>query len=1383
MKRRTFLKSFAAAGALTLMSERPRVEWALDGGTLKDGFLNPPLASHAKAWWHWMNGNVSAEGITLDLGFMKKMGLGGFHLFQVGAGIPQGPVKYGSAEHFQLLEKSAAEADRLGLEFAMMNCPGWSNTGGPWITPEHSMKQLTWSETTIHGGQAESVVLPQPYTKLGYYRDAFVLAFPSLPGETKPLRELLRGVTSSSGPVDLSLLTGSDLSKGVEVQPARAGEPAYLRLEFAELYEARSIAVYLFRIIAPGAPFAAGPATVALEASDDGTQFRKVCDLNATFNFMSLVFGGQSLEVPVSKTFPVVRARYYRLAISVPTRISALRLSGATYITDWPQKGNFVHRLERESGVPQPLPDTGAVPPKSAIDPAAVVDLTQHMDSKGRLHWQAPAGDWTILRFGQTTTGMVNHPAPEGGLGLECDKYSKAAYDFHFQHFFGKLLPAIRPLAAKGKAGAVIDSYEVGMQTWTAEFPQGFQARRGYDLRKYLPAMTGRVVGSGDVSDRFLWDFRRTCADLMADNYYGQFTEQCHQHGMKAYAEPYSDGPFEEIQAASRLDIPMGEFWAAQDDLDIAYSVKMASSAGHIFGKPVVAAESFTSDAQLGKWQGYPYALKAEADFMYTQGLNEIFLVEDYMQPHPTAKPGMNCSWGSMFSRTTTWLGHGGDWLGYLARCQYLLQQGLLVADVVYFTGVEVPMRTPARPDQLSPRPPAGLYYDVTNAEGILNRMQAGNGRMVLPDGASYRILVLPDERRITLELLRKIRDLVKQGAALVGPKPENPPGLTGFPGSDAELRRLSNELWGDLNGTTLTERPFGSGRVFWGLSMPAVAGKLGIQPDFESTSRSGDAPINFIHRRVGDAEIYFIANRRRQPEDLVCTFRVAGKQPEFWNPESGEIAPAPVFEFMGGRTRLPVQLGPAGSLFVVFRSPAKTSGLHAIARNNAKIVGIKPYPEPGSGRYRDVTNNFTLSVWVMPDVDDLGLPAADEPRAQTSQFANSSNYVIYPAAGEADYGRGHAACGLSVGRNGIIVLERSEGLAKPVLAARTPIAGWTHLALVYRGGAPSLYVNGDLLDQAKPSGKIIHPGLGASMQEYGATYFHGDMSEPKLIRETLSQSRIRKLAEGGVPEPESPPTLELVSNPGHSRASGNPALLIWRNGRYTLHDHAGAAHSFQVSGIEPPVEIGGPWRVSFPPDLGAPPEVTLPRLISLHKHSEAGVRYFSGTATYSHTFHFAPGGDSTSSAVREGGRALYEQGAAKRYFLDLGRIYVIAEVHVNGRNLGSLWKPPFRLDITDALRDGNNHLEVLVTNLWPNRMIGDEHLPPENEYTTASGFFSGGIKKLPDWYIEGRPKPPGGRITFSTWKHFDKNSALLESGLVGPVRLWTAVQAALGGP
>jgi len=520
------------------------------------------------------------------------------------------------------------------------------------------------------------------------------------------------------------------------------------------------------------------------------------------------------------------------------------------------------------------------------------------------------------------------------------------------------------------------------------------------------------------------------------------------------------------------------------------------------------------------------------------------------------------------------------------------------------------------------------------------------------------------------------------------------------------------------------------------------VLEKLGIKPDCAVTSRAGDAAVNFMHRRAEGADVYFVANLRRRAEDVVCTFRVKGKQPELWNPETGEITHLEIYDASEAGTRVPLQLSPAQSVFVVFRSPAGARHIRSIVKDGKPIAASSPFPAFKAGNQRGVTNDFTVSVWIKPDLDSY-----QTAKGEKNTDVPNRSLVLSPPQGDTLYGSGHVSCGVLAGRNLVAVLERDRTNWRTVLSTPIAISGWAHVTLVYKAGAPSVYVDGKLIGQAEASGAIIHPGVHDAGERDGAEYFDGDMSEPELFKEALSEDRIRELAAKPSPGPIEPPAVEWPGGP-------NSELLFWQDGSYTL-ESAGKS-TVKISGIGKPVEVKGPWQVGFPPNLGAPPEVTLPELISLHKHSEPGVKYFSGTATYSKQITLSSGAAS----------------GERRLFLDLGWVHAVAQVRLNDKDLGLLWRPPFRVDITGAVARGDNKLEVLVTNQWVNRLIGDEQLPPDNEYGP-----DGAIKAIPQWFTEGKPKPPSPRVTFATWKHYSKDSPLLVSGLVGPVRLRTAIR------
>ena len=1266
---------------------------------LESQFRQPPASAHPQTYWLWMNGNVSREGIRLDLEAMKRVGIGGVMIFDGGTYLPKGPVGYMSPEWRGLMKYAIEEGERLGIDIGMHNAPGWSSSGGPWITPERSMQQLVWTETTVTGPGPRELTLPQPRANRGFYRDAFVLAFPAAPGEEKPYAEQIQSVRRDKNSVVF---------------------------EFAKPFEARSITVQ--------AAFDGHLPNVTLEASQDGAAYQRVTAVTNP--------GRHGIQPPAMRNFAAVRARFFRVTGPGAGDLAQVTLHDTPRIDDWNFKANFAYRVGRQMEMPEPMAGD------SAIDPKTVRDLTAQMDSSGRLRWDVPAGSWTILRIGHTATGQLTVSASEAGTGLECDKLSREAADFQFENTVAKVLADAGPLAGKSFGTVAIDSYEAGMQNWTAAFPEEFRKRAGYDLRPYLAAMTGRIVGDRAVSERFLFDVRRAQADMMAEYYYGRMSELCRRHGLKFYVEGYGQGVFDELQVSGLPEYPMTEFWE-RTPWTPNRTVKMVSSAAHVYGKAVVAGESFTGEEQTARWLEYPYSLKILGDEMFGLGLNQMVFHRYAHQPNPTAVPGMTMGpWGFFMDRTNTWFEESAPWLTYLARCQYLLRQGTYVADILYFTGE----RPPGAENFDIPAFPSGFNYDLVNAEALLARAGVQNGRIVLRGGGSYRALVLPpDLQGITPELMRKLREMIDQGATLVGPKPRFSPTLRDYPASDAEVRRIADELWA-------------SGRV-------AAQLQLQAQPDFEYTSRKPDGALSWVHRQMAGADIYFVANRQRRMEDVECTFRVAGMAPEIWNPETGEIRKAAIYAPADNRVRVPLELGPAESVFVVFREPAAKAPIEWLSRDGAAAIDAR---EITPAARSNIQGTFTVAVWAKPDTDLRLMPQ----ESITGHLDETGKFYLFPA-GEGDrlFGSGHAAAGLAVGRNGAYIVERSSGSSPAVLVANMPIAGWTHFALQYRDGKPRLFVNGKLAREGLSSGKIVHPGVGnpppapdtvyhfdsldALLRSSGrpplpsnglAYYFEGNMTEPRVFDRALSDEEIRKLASATLPAPEEPDGVETWQ-----RTDGRVEALLWRGGKYQL----ARRQAVDVT-VAAPREIPGPWRVRFQEGRGAPASMVLPELVSLHRQSDPGVKYFSGTATYSRELDVPPdflGGD-------------------KRVVLDLGRVEVIARVLINGRDLGVVWKEPYRMDVTDAVRAGANDLEIRVTDLWPNRLIGDEQLPPENSYAIGAEH---GILAIPDWYRNGQPKPPGGRVTFATWQFYHKDDPLLESGLLGPVRLLNPVRRILG--
>jgi hypothetical protein len=825
--------------------------------------------------------------------------------------------------------------------------------------------------------------------------------------------------------------------------------------------------------------------------------------------------------------------------------------------------------------------------------------------------------------------------------------------------------------------------------------------------------------------------------------------------------EPYESGPMEEMQIGSRADVNLGEFWSgiftvAPIKRPFRRSLKLASSIAHINRQQVVGAEAFTADPDSSRWQEYPFALKALGDKAFVSGINRLVIHRFAHQPHSTAVPGMTMGpFGIHFERTTTWWNQSSAWLKYLARCQNMLQQGRFVADLAYFSGEDANMYTRTTPEELSPPPLDGYDYDMINAETIFKYASIINGQLTLHNGVTYKILVLQNYKGLTLSLLKKLRDMVKEGLVLIGAKPERSVGLKDYSKEDINFKNIVHELWNDVNGETITEKKFGKGIVYWGKPLSEIFRSLNINPDFEFTSRSGDAPVIYTHRKTNDTDIYFISNQRRTYEELVCTFRVKNKRPELWNPVTGEITTIMVYDLIGARIQLPVQLEPYGSAFIIFRGVASSNSIISVQKNSEPVLSTNHFPLSQSGLHSDIVNNFTITFWAKPEINillnpDFIMGSISHP---WTEF-----YAIYPAAGQNLYGEGHAICGVTVGRNGVAVWENRTDTPELVLPAPVAISGWSHFTIAYDGGTPSVFVNGKFIKSGKKSPNIIHPAIDKAYLTEGASYFNGDMRKPVLFNEVLSEERIRMSSKEKMPSEG--PGLIIEMN-GYNK----PSFLIKENGNYTLRSRNGKTLSFSISDIDKPLEIKGPWQLTLPPNLGAPSAVTLPDLISLHTHGIDGVRYFSGTATYTKKFLF-----STKASVN------------KRYFLDLGRVEVIAEVKLNEKDFGILWKRPYQIDVTSALKDGLNDLVIKVTNLWPNRLIGDEQLPDPDKFAPGGnasgleGLTGGYIEQLPDWYIRNGQKPNNGRVCFSTWKHYLKTSPLLESGLIGPVTIQQAI-------
>ena len=1133
-------------------------------------FLNPPSSAKSHTWWHWMNGNISKEGITADLEAMADAGIGGAQIFNVAEGIPAGPVRFNSPEWIDMVKHAHMEAKRLGIELCIHNCAGWSSSGGPWNTPENSMKIVVTSEILVKGPTRVTATPPQPETNLDFYRDIAILAFPT------PVKD-----TTKQGIINLK----------------------------------------------------------------------------------SKIFANRTIV-------------------------------------------NFE------------IPDE--LPLEMVVQQSDVVDLTKKLSASPDVAgWDAPEGDWTILRVGYTSNGRKNHPAQKEGTGLECDKLSKTAVKAHWDNHVGLILDAIKESGISKDAGlnnVLTDSYEVGTQNWTAGFEKEFEKRTGYSIIRFMPVFTGLIVDSPEITERFLWDFRRVVADIFAEVYSEYFGKLAHDAGLLFSSEPYGNCPSDDIQYGSYCDIPMGEFWQSDGHSVDMGNAKLPASIAHVYGKKIIGAEAFTAAPGGGRWIKDPYALKAQGDASYCGGINRMIYHRYAHQPwvEPTRYPGMTMGqWGTHFERTLTWWHIANDWLTYQARCQYMLQEGVFVGDVLFYCGEGAPNELPIV------RLPKGYDYDGCDTRA-LKMLKVSDGRLVLPSGTSYRMLVLPDSPVMSPEILETVGRLVKAGATVLGQqKPEFAPGLAGYPAKDAKVKKLANEIWPKLISGKYPEK---------------VLDSLGVKLDFWA-----DEPDNlrYIHRNINGMEVYFVACSNPKGEEVECKFRVSGKVPEFWHPETGEIETAPIFSEKDGMTTIPLQFDPSGSVFVVFREPV--TGNHATkveftTSQKTQTIGELKILKAEYGYFTDE------GIEGCNDVTDVVLDIIGGGRmtihAQNEEMKGDPIFGVIKKL-RIDYRVGGVIKREEVNESIYIRLPASAEVIKAyygvtsnipeIEPVRRTVDVTENLKSLVKNGELSTTVNKELTYGNDPEDghtrkQIRVEYLFNNTRGYIKAYENSKLVIPKFDRESVYEMKVT--------------------------SSGILEVQAWKAGNIDIMMADGSTTVIEVENVPEPADIVGSWQLSFPPGWGAPEVVTLDKLISWPEHSDPGVKYFSGTATYSKRFAWDK-----------------ETKSNQRIVLDLGDLKNFAEITLNGKQLPLLWKPPYHLDVTEIIRQGDNDLQVKVTNLWPNRLIGDELLPDDRKWNGIS------LKEWPQWVLDGKPSPTG-RYTFTTWHHWQKEDTPLPSGLFGPVRI-----------
>lgn len=750
---------------ILLLVTTGRLEAAsLDNGgvaSLRAGFAAPTAESGPYTWWHWMNGNVSQDGITRDLESMKAVGIRGAYLFDIGGEgqrgqVPPGPVRVLSPEWFDHVQHAADEAERLGLELLAHNCAGWSTTGDPAVSVEDSMKRLVWSEARVTGGQRKSLLLAKPDHQHGYYRD--IAAF-AIPGE-EPLR-------------------------------------------------------------------------VAEHAAKIGSEQRSAM---------------------------------------------MIRPIGATKV----------------AGVPR----------------ASVVTLPRFSDD-GSLEWDAPAGEWTVVRLGYTTTGRTNHPAQPEGRGFEVDKMDREAVRRFFRDGLPGRLAGMRTTGGRAAfAALLIDSQEAGMQNWTPGFFQEFQRRRGYSLAPYVAAFSGFVVEDVETTDRFLWDFRRTLADLMVDCHVGELRRLANAAGLELHLEPYAQGNYRQAEYGAAADVVMTEFWKGRRR---DRRVKPVASIAHTLGSSEVRAEAFTTSYWNSGWRGHPWELKTAGDTAWANGVTRyVFHTWAHQALPESIRPGMTMGpWGVGFNQRQTWWTLAPAWLGYIQRAQALLQSGHSTADVAVLLDESAPCPEANQFDELVADLPAGFDYDLVDPGLLIERANGGQEGLRLASGAHYALLKLPDIQRITPELMRTIDRLARAGVPMLGHNYAAAPGLFQATTVDAEVRGLSEALERDASRGELPA-------YFIETPLTTVLSSRGLAPDFAADCSPSDVRLGWIHRRIRDADIYFVANPSPKRVRAGLRFQSEPRSPEVWDPVTGQTRRIGAYTASEGVVRFDLTFGPRQSLFIV---------------------------------------------------------------------------------------------------------------------------------------------------------------------------------------------------------------------------------------------------------------------------------------------------------------------------------------------------------------------------------------------------------------------------------------------------------------------------------
>ncbi|GAB3917599.1 glycosyl hydrolase [Mucilaginibacter boryungensis] len=900
---------------------------------LKEVFLHPPESAKPWVFWYWMYGAVTRAGVTADLQAMKDAGIGGAYLMPIKSpGNPPliaEPVPQLTPQWWAMVKFTMQEADRIGVKLAMHDCDGFALAGGPWITPELSMQKVVSSKTMVTGGKLFHDTLTVPSHYKNYYKDIEVLAYPSLQGEGTNSYDDKPKVTASVAD-DLQYLVERGNKKSFSTSTA-----CWIQLAFDKPVTCRSLVIHTNTSNYQSE-------RLLVEYSNDGKDFKSLGRLDPPRH------GWQDGDAQITNDIPTTTAKYFRFTYdktgSEPggedldfakwkpsLKLSGIELSSEPKIHQYESKTGEVWRISKPT-------NTAQLPDELCIKKDQIINLTDKLGADGKLDWQVPAGNWTIMRIGHTSTGHTNATGGAGN-GLECDKFNPEAAKVQFENWFGEAIKHGGPDLAKRVLKIFhVDSWECGSQNWSPVFAAEFKKRRGYDLLPYLPLMAGVPMDSAEASEKVLADVRETIAELLVDNFYGTMAKLAHEKGCAVSAESVaptmvSDGMLHYKMA----DIPMGEFWFRSPTHDKPNDMLDAISGGHIYGKNIIQAEAFTELRLM--WDEQPGMLKTMADRNFALGINRFVFHVNAHNPWLDRKPGMTLDGiGVHFARDQTWWEPGKAWFTYIQRCQALLQQGHPVTDIAVFSGEETPRRA-VLPERLVSTLPGlfgeeavkreskrtankgeptlsmvedgahsanmevaetftdplrGYAYDSMNKDALLTAT-VKNGRVVLPGGASYGVLVIPaaDKMNPIGKLSARVSDKINQ------------------------LKKAGVKI-------IYGNQPY----------QKEILDEFGITRDVVVTDSTGNRAkdITWAHRTDEDFDMYFISNQQAAKREIQLSLRSAIGTPQLWDAVTGEVNGV-ASRVINNRTMLTVQLAANGSVFVIM----KNDGSRKVARNEKK--------------------------------------------------------------------------------------------------------------------------------------------------------------------------------------------------------------------------------------------------------------------------------------------------------------------------------------------------------------------------------------------------------------------------------------------------------------